>query len=57
MATPKTSIRLTDEDRRILAALERKLSLSNSDLIRVAIRLLAERESVTPTPARKRPAK
>jgi len=46
-SSPQINIRPTTEDVKIFAALRRKLGVDNSQLIRLAIRVLATKEGVT----------
>lgn len=64
--TPQTTMRLSEADRRIIAAIERKLGMTRqTDVIRLALRRLAEAERInteevitTPAPPpKRRPAK
>lgn len=43
---PTTTTRLKPADLEILKALQAKLGISRTDVIRIAVRLLAEREGV-----------
>lgn len=43
----KTTIRLSAQDRKIIQAIANKLKISQSDIIRIAIRKLAESEGLS----------
>jgi hypothetical protein len=44
---PVTSVRFTRDDKKIIAALEKKLGINVTSLVRQALRALAAKEGVT----------